>query len=108
MSCKCSLHSSRIVTADSEYNDELQVIPRSSLVIVKRVPAKRVGKGKLGLPSSVPAVGQSIPTDALSDKTPQQAAFSGIRSRLGLSAMSKRFNDNNGREDDTKVHDMVL
>lgn len=76
---------------------------------MKRVPAKRVGKGKPGLSSSVPVLGQGIPTtDVLSDKARQQTVLSGIRSRLGLSAMSKRFNDRNEKEDGTKVHDMVL
>ena len=67
-----------------ELKDDSQIIPRSSSVIVKRLPAARPGKGKASM--YVGAAGNTIPT---SDPVQRHGASNGSTWHKG--AMSKRF-----------------
>lgn len=75
-----------------EYKDDTHIIPRSSLVIAKRIPASKAGKGKgaIYLAGTMPAASSS--TDGPMGK---EKSFSAppVRTR---GAMSKRFD---GKDD---------
>jgi protein MPE1 len=67
-----------------EYKDDSQIIPRSSSVVVKRLPAARPGKGKAAMYIAAAAGGQS------SDSAPKHGGSSNtVIWHRG--AMSKRF-----------------
>ncbi|KAI5120369.1 hypothetical protein M0805_006891 [Coniferiporia weirii] len=75
---------------DQEYKDDMHIIPRSSLVIAKRVPASKTGKGKgaMYLTGTLPSTAQS--SDGLAGKEKLPSAPS-VRTRFGVGAMSRRF-----------------
>jgi len=77
-----------LTTGLSEFKDDSHIIPRSSSVIVKRLPAARPGKGKASL--YVNGVGPAMPTS-----DPLARASSGTPA-WHKGAMSKRFD---GKED---------
>lgn len=66
-----------------EYKDDSEIIPRSSSVIVKRLPAARPGKGKASLYTAGP--GSSVPS---SEPVQRGGATNGSWHK---GAMSKRF-----------------
>ncbi|KAF8809466.1 DWNN-domain-containing protein [Phlegmacium glaucopus] len=72
-------------TSKQEHKDDSQIIPRSSSVIVKRLPAARPGKGKASM--YVAGTPQSLP--------PSETALRGSTTNGGTTyhkgAMSKRF-----------------
>jgi len=84
-------------STDQEYKDDSYVIPRSSSVIAKRIPAARAGKGKGAMYVAAAAAGAASSLDGGAAKDKQTAAP--VRSRMGLGSMSKRFD---GKEDAVK------
>src|SRR6267154_1034816 len=68
-----------------EYKDDFQMIPRSSSVIVKRLPSSRPGKGKAAMYLSGTNGSAHTPTS----DTVQRLGGSGVVWHKG--AMSKRF-----------------
>lgn len=76
-------------SSNQEYRDDSHIIPRSSSVIARRVPASRPGKGKI--PMYV--AGAGAPT------TNMASASSSSMSMTGRGAMSKRFD----RKEDSVV-----
>lgn len=70
--------------SDAEYKDDSTIIPRSSSVIVKRMPAARAGKGKASM--YVSGVTPALPT---SEAVQRPGASSSMTWHKG--SMSKRF-----------------
>ena len=78
-----------------EHKDDSQIIPRSSSVIVKRLPASRPGKGKAsmylaGTPQSLPSVepvlrGSSINSGTTYHKGAMSKRFDGKDEQISLS-----------------------
>src|SRR6267154_8156 len=68
-----------------EYKDDFQIIPRSSSVIVKRLPSSRPGKGKAAMYLSGTNGSAHTPTSDIV----QRPSGSGVVWHKG--AMSKRF-----------------
>lgn len=66
-----------------EYKDDSQIIPRSSSVVVKRLPASRPGKGKASM--YIAGAGNAIPVS----ETVQKGGS--INNTWHKGAMSKRF-----------------
>ena len=71
---------------------------------MKRVPARKIGKGKAVPSSAVIGTGQGKAIDASSDKLQQQMSTTGVKARLGFTSMSKRFGD---EEEMPKIQDAV-
>lgn len=69
----------------TEYTDDTQLIPRSSSVIAKRLPASRPGKGKAAL-----YIAGSVPA-AHSGEMPQTGKPAGTAWTRPTGPMSKRF-----------------
>jgi protein MPE1 len=79
-----------------EYKNDSQIIPRSTSVIVKRMPASKPGKGKAAIYLS----GGSAKTTTSLDSTAAKGGASGNSwARPGHSAMSRRFD---GKEEKPK------
>ena len=70
----------------AEHKDDSQIIPRSSSVIVKRLPAARPGKGKASM--YVAGTSQSLPT---SEPVLRGSTTNGGGGSTYKGAMSKRF-----------------
>ena len=71
-----------------EYKDDSYVIPRSSSVIAKRIPAAKPGKGKAAM--YLGGTGPAASRDG-KDKKPGAMAGANTWSRPGSGPMSKRF-----------------
>ena len=89
-----------LTTGVEEYKDDSEIIPRSSQVIAKRVPAARPGKGKgaMYISGTAPVGGSGADNSAMKDMAGP------MRARIGLGAMSKRFD---GKEETPKPQSMV-
>lgn len=74
----------------AEYNDDSTIIPRSSSVIVKRMPAARLGKGKASYYAS------GVTSTAIPTSEPVQRPGSASNVTWHKGSMSKRFD---GKED---------
>ncbi|RDB20830.1 putative RING finger protein P8B7.15c [Hypsizygus marmoreus] len=72
-------------TSKQEFKDDSQIIPRSSSVVVKRLPAVRPGKGKASM--YIAGAGGSLP----SSDSAQRAGGSTNAPTWHKGAMSKRF-----------------
>jgi protein MPE1 len=83
--CLSSYSQPLVLTLCPELKDDSQIIPRSSSVVVKRLPAARPGKGKASM--YVAGVGNAIPT---SEPVQRHGASNGPTS-WHKGAMSKRF-----------------
>ena len=92
-----------LTTGVEEYKDDSEIIPRSSQVIAKRVPAARPGKGKgaMYISGTGPVGGSGADTSAMKDV---QQMGGPMRARIGLGSMSKRFD---GKEDTPKPQSTV-
>jgi protein MPE1 len=76
-----------MLISTQEYKDDSQIIPRSSSVIAKRMPAGRPGKGKAAM--YIGSASTAGPSDHRPDNSskPQVASWNS----RGFGAMSKRF-----------------
>ncbi|KAH8108327.1 DWNN-domain-containing protein [Phellopilus nigrolimitatus] len=85
-------------STDQEYKDDSYIIPRSSLVIAKRIPAAKAGKGKgsMYLTATTSTAASSVDSSAGKER---QAPAAFLRARIGVGAMSKRFD---GKEESPK------
>ncbi|KAG5654353.1 hypothetical protein H0H81_003811 [Sphagnurus paluster] len=82
-------------TSKQEFKDDSQIIPRSSSVIVKRLPSARPGKGKASM--YLAGVGNTLPT---SDPITKLGGPSNGPTSWHKGAMSKRFD---GKEEAPSV-----
>lgn len=84
--CRRNL-SSLTCFGSAEYKDDGHIIPRSSSVIAKRVPAAKPGKGRgaMYLTAAAPTTTSSEPGKE------KQMTTSPMKGRVGTGAMSVRF-----------------
>jgi protein MPE1 len=81
----------------SEYKDDSQIIPRSSSVIVRRLPSSRPGKGKAAM--YIAGVGNA-PAPAASDPSQRHVGPIGNSLSWHKGSMSKRFD---GKEESPSI-----
>lgn len=82
----------------AEYKDDSYMIPRSSSVVAKRIPAARPGKGKAAVYAAASMSTSTMQPESAAGKDKQILA-NPIRARIGVGAMSKRFD---GKEENHK------
>lgn len=80
----------RVFSCFVEYTDDTFIIPRSSSVIAKRVPA-RPGKGKGSAYAVASAAGATSSRDREDNAQREKSLYSTTRARVGTGSLSMRF-----------------